>query len=143
MFHSDTTLEKLNALGRNNMGDHLGIEFTEVGSDYLIAKMPVDRRTHQPYGLLHGGASCVLAETMGSIASVCSVDMSKYDVVGVEINANHVRGAKEGFVFGKVQAIHLGRRLHVWEIKISNEHGKLVCISRLTAAILPKRNALD
>ncbi len=141
MFHPDTTLEKLNTFGYQNMGDHLGIVFTEIGEDYLCAKMPVDHRTHQPYGLLHGGASCVLAETLGSIGSVSCVDMSKNDVVGVEINANHLRSVKEGYVFAKAQAIHIGRRLHVWEIKITNEHGKLVCISRLTTAILPKRNA--
>lgn len=143
MIHSDITVEKLNSYSPGNMGEHLGIEFTEVGSDYLCAKMPVDHRTHQPYGLLHGGASCVLAETLGSIGSVCCVDMSKCDVVGVEINANHLRSVKEGYVYAKAQAIHIGRRLHVWEIKITNEQGKLVCISRLTTAILPKRDVFN
>lgn len=132
------TLEKLNAYNHQNMGTHLGIEFTEIGTDYLCAKMPVDHRTKQPFGLLHGGASCVLAETLGSMGSVCCVDTEKYGVVGVEINANHLRSAREGYVYGKAQLLHGGRKLHVWDIRITSEEGKLICISRLTVAVIPK-----
>jgi 1,4-dihydroxy-2-naphthoyl-CoA hydrolase len=139
MFRPEFTLEVLNGYNKNNMGEHLGIVFTEIGSDYICATMPVDHRTHQPYGLLHGGASCVLAETMGSIGSVMCVDMALNNVVGVEINANHVRSAKSGLVHAKAQAVHIGRRLHVWEIKINDDHGKLVCTSRLTVAVLSKK----
>ena len=132
------TVESLNNLGKGNMGEHVGIELTEVGPDYLVAKMPVDKRTTQPFGLLHGGASCVLAETLGSIGSLCCVDEEKYAVVGVEINANHLRSAKEGFVYGKATLLHGGKKLHVWDIRITNDQNKLICISRLTVAILPK-----
>ena len=132
------SLEKINKLGSNNMGNHLGIEFTEIGEDFLSAKMPVDTRTTQPFGLLHGGASCVLAETLGSVGSLCCVDLEKYSVVGVEINANHVRSVKSGFVFGRATLLHGGKKLHVWDIRITSEEGKLVCISRLTVAVLPK-----
>jgi 1,4-dihydroxy-2-naphthoyl-CoA hydrolase len=120
------------------MGDHIGIEFTEVGDNYLKAKMPVDHRTQQPYGLLHGGASATLAETMGSIASALVVDQSQYNCVGLEINANHIRGVKEGYVFGTALPLHIGRTTHVWDIKIYDQWEKLVCVSRLTVAILKK-----
>ena len=138
MIQQTYTIEKLNQLGSGNMGSHLGMEFTEVGIDYLCAKMPVDHRTTQPFGLLHGGASCVLAETLGSVGSLCCVDTEKYSVVGVEINANHLRSAKEGYVYGKATLLHGGKKLHVWDIRITNEQGKLICISRLTVAVLPK-----
>ena len=138
MIQSKYTIEILNKLGSNNMGSHIGIEFTEVGEDYLCAKMPVDNRTTQPFGLLHGGASCVLAETLGSVGSLCCVDQDKYNVVGVEINANHLRSAKEGYVYGKATLLHGGKKLHVWDIRINNEQGKLICISRLTVAVLSK-----
>lgn len=118
-----------------NIADHLGIEVTEVGDDYITARMPVDERTVQPFGLLHGGASCVLAETLGSIAGTFCIDMSKQMVVGVEINANHIRSAKEGHVYGTVKPIHLGLSTQVWGIEIYNEQKKLICISRLTCAI--------
>lgn len=116
----------------------LGIEFTEVGEDYLVAKMPVDERTVQPYGLLHGGASVTLAETLGSVASHLNIDTDTKWAVGLEINANHVRSATSGFVYGKVTPIHLGRKSHVWEIRITNEDNKLVSISRLTVSIIDK-----
>ena len=138
MIPPHITLEYLHQMGRGNMGEHLGIEFTEIGADFICAKMPVDHRTKQPFGLLHGGASCVLAETLGSVGSVCCIDTEKYGAVGVEINANHLRSARDGFVYGKATLLHGGKKLHVWDIRITSEESKLVCISRLTVAILPK-----
>lgn len=120
-----------------HIGQLIGIEFIEVGEDYLIATMPVDERTHQPYGLLHGGASVVLAETLGSVASDFCVDEQKVGV-GLEINANHLRPVKSGIVKGICKPIHIGGKTHVWEIKIYSEHEKLVCISRLTTTIINK-----
>lgn len=117
------------------MVGHVGIEITEVGSDYLCGKMPVDKRTHQPMGLLHGGASVVLAETLGSIAATLAVDTKQYYCVGLEINANHVRSVKEGFVYGKATPLHIGRSTQVWQININNEEGRLVCTSRITMAV--------
>jgi 1,4-dihydroxy-2-naphthoyl-CoA hydrolase len=134
----DLQLQDFSSLGKGTMGEHIGIEFTELGKDYLKARMPVDHRTRQPYGLLHGGASAVLAETLGSIASALVVDHAKYLCVGLEINANHIRSAREGFVTGIVTPLHLGRQTHVWDIKIYTEDDKLVCVSRLTVAILPR-----
>ncbi|MFT3824097.1 MAG: hotdog fold thioesterase [Chitinophagaceae bacterium] len=138
-FQKNIQLEQLAALGKDTMGEHLGIEFAEIGDDYLKARMPVDQRTKQPYGLLHGGASCVLAETIGSIASALVVDQSKFICVGLEINANHIRSAREGFVTGTATPLHLGNSTHVWDIKIHDEQQKLVCVSRLTVAILPMK----
>lgn len=138
MIQPHHTIESLNELGRNTMGEHLGILFTEIGPDFLCGKMPVDHRTKQPFGLLHGGASCVLAETLGSVGSVVCIDTEKYAAVGVEINANHLRSAREGYVYGKATLLHGGRKLHVWDIKITSEDGKLLCVSRLTVAIIPK-----
>ena len=134
----DLKVEDIISLGRNSMGDHIGIEVTELGDDFIKARMPVDHRTKQPYGLLHGGASAVLAETLGSIGSALVVDHSKFYCVGIEINANHIRSAKEGFVTGITTPLHLGRQIHVWEIKIYNEENKLVCVSRLTVAVVPR-----
>jgi 1,4-dihydroxy-2-naphthoyl-CoA hydrolase len=132
------TPDQLNPLSKNTMGEHLGMEITEVGEDYLRGRMPVDHRTRQPYGLLHGGASVALAETLGSVASAFVVDRSKYDCVGLEINANHLRGIREGFVIGTARPVHLGKTTHVWDIRIHDEREKLVCISRLTVAIIKK-----
>jgi 1,4-dihydroxy-2-naphthoyl-CoA hydrolase len=134
----DLKVQDIISLGRNSMGDHIGIEVTELGDDFIKARMPVDHRTKQPYGLLHGGASAVLAETLGSIGSALVVDHSKFYCVGIEINANHIRSAKEGFVTGITTPLHLGRQIHVWEIKIYNEENKLVCVSRLTVAVMPR-----
>lgn len=120
------------------MAQHVGIECTEIGDDYLQMKMPVDHRTHQPYGLLHGGASCVLAETIGSIGSHLVIDSEQFYCVGIEINANHVRGVKGGYVTAKAKPVHLGSTTHVWDIRIKDDADKLVCISRLTVAILKK-----
>ncbi len=125
---------------KNTMIDRLGIEFTEIGEDYLCAKMPVDERTVQVYGILHGGASVTLAETLGSFGSVLCVDSEKYIAVGLEINANHIRSVTEGFVYGRATVIHRGKSTHIWDIKITNEAQQLVCISRHTVAILPKKS---
>lgn len=116
---------------------HLGIEFTEVGDGYLVARMPVDGRTHQPFGILHGGASVVLAESLGSTASWMLLDdPAKQRAVGLEINANHLRSVQDGWVYGRCTPIHTGRTTHVWDVRITDERGKLVCISRLTVAII-------
>lgn len=141
--HSNTsmTIEMLHSLGHNTMGSHLGMEFTEIGENFLKARMPVDERTRQPYGLLHGGASAALAETLGSVASAYVIDREKYICVGLEINANHVRGAKQGYVYGTATPLHLGKTTHVWDIRIVDEREKLVCVSRLTVAILKKEVA--
>lgn len=137
MFAKTASIEQLKSLSKNTIADHLGIEFTEIGVDYVKAKMPVDKRTHQPFGILHGGASVVLAETLGSIASYLSLpDSDERHAVGLEINANHLRPVKDGFVYGVVSPIHLGRTTHIWDIRITNELDKLVCISRLTVAIV-------
>ena len=132
------TLENLNELSRNTMVAHIGIEFLEVGDDYIKARMPVDHRTVQPAGLLHGGASVTLAETLGSVAANLCVDMSQKMCVGLDINANHIRAVTSGFVYGIVRPIHIGGLTQVWEIRITNEQDKLVCISRITMAVLDK-----
>jgi 1,4-dihydroxy-2-naphthoyl-CoA hydrolase len=139
-FDPDITMDNLHGLGKGTMSEHLGMEWVEIGADFLKAKMPVDHRTKQPYGLLHGGASCVLAETLGSVASAMVTDHSKFYCVGLEINANHVRMAKEGYVTGTVTALHLGASTHVWDIRITDEKGKLVCVSRLTVAVIPRKD---
>lgn len=138
-FNKSIQPNDLQPLGKNTIAEQIGIEFTEIGADFLKGRMPVDHRTHQPYGLLHGGASCVLAETLGSVASALVIDQSKFICVGLEINANHVRGVRSGFVTGIASPIHIGASTHVWDIRIVDERDKLVCISRLTVAILPKK----
>lgn len=137
-FDSDITPTKLQELAKGTMGEQLGIEFMELGENFLKARMPVDHRTRQPYGILHGGASATLAETLGSVASAYVIDMNTHYCVGLEINANHIRSVKEGFVYGTAIPLHLGRTTHVWDIRIVDEREKLVCISRLTVAILQK-----
>ena len=139
-FDKELSLEKLKPLGRGTMSEYLGIEWTEVGENFIKAKMPVDHRTKQPYGLLHGGASCVLAETIGSVSSAMVVDRTKFYCVGLEINANHIRSAREGHVTGIASPLHLGNTTHVWDIKIYDEKEKLVCVSRLTVAIIPRKD---
>ena len=136
-FDKDLSLDQLNELGKGTMSEHLGFEWGEIGPDFLTGSLPVDHRTKQPYGLLHGGASCVLAETLGSVASAMVVDQTKFICVGMEINANHVRSARQGKVIGKTTPLHLGNSSHVWDIRIHDEAGKLICVSRLTVAILP------
>lgn len=131
------SFEELNDRPKNHMGALLGIEFTALGDDFIEARMPVDERTHQPAGILHGGASVVLAETLGSIASNMIIDNSKYVGVGLEVNANHLRPVASGFVTGVCKPLHIGAKTHVWEIKMMNDRGKMNCISRLTVAIIP------
>jgi 1,4-dihydroxy-2-naphthoyl-CoA hydrolase len=140
MINTSITLEKLNSMSVGCMVEHLGIEFTEITSEYICARMPVDVRTKQPMGLLHGGASVTLAESVGSIASWLSLENpEKQAAVGVEINANHLKSAREGYVYAKCTALKVGRTMHVWDIKITNEAGDLVCVSRLTTAIIDVR----
>ncbi len=139
MFPKDLSIDSLNDLGKGNLTSHLGIEFTEAGKDYLVAKMPVDHRTIQPFGLLHGGASVALAETLGSVAATLTLDISKQHAVGLEINANHIRSARDGFVYGKTTPIHVGKRTQVWEIRIENEEKQLISICRITMAIIDKK----
>ncbi len=132
-------IEMLQKLSADTMVEHIGIEFTEAGDDYLIAKMPVDHRTVQPMRLLHGGANVTLAETLGSVAStLCLENFGKQAVVGLEINANHLKAVKSGFVFGKVYPVRIGRTIHVWQIDISDENGQLTCVSRLTVAVIDR-----
>lgn len=138
IWFSNFTPEALNDRPANHMGAFLGIQFTRVEEDTLTATMPVDERTHQPAGILHGGASVVLAETLGSIASFMVIDPEKYQAVGLEINANHLRPVKSGLVTGVCKPLHIGAKTHVWEIKIYNDKGKMNCVSRLTVAILNK-----
>ncbi len=128
----------MRSLAANTMNEYIGIELTEVGEDWLKATMPVDHRTKQAYGILHGGASATLAETIGSFASAMVVDQEKYFVVGLEINANHIRSVKEGFVTGIARPIHIGGMTHVWDIRMTDGNGKLTCISRLTVAVLKR-----
>ena len=135
-FRQPVDLEAVNAGGRGTMIEHLGIVITAAGDDWLRGTMPVDARTRQPYGLLHGGASVVLAETLGSMAGGLCVDPTREAVVGLEINANHLRAAREGLVIGTARALHVGRSTQVWEIRIENQAGKPVCISRLTLAVI-------
>ena len=139
MINTDITLDDLNAMNKGTMGENLGIEFTVIEEDKIEAIMPVDQRTIQPYGLLHGGASVSLAETLGSVAAHCSIDSSKYLSVGLEINANHLRSARSGHVTGTAKAVHIGKSTHVWAIEIVDDSGKLICTSRITMAIIEKR----
>ena len=138
LFRHGIGVDELNALSRDTAIVALGIVFTEVGPDFLRATMPVDARTRQPYGLLHGGASVVLAETLGSSAgNLCVGDDAM--VVGIEINANHLGAVREGLVTGTARPLHVGRSTHVWDIRIEDEAGRLACVSRLTLAVVPRR----
>ncbi len=136
IFQPDINLDKLKQDTEVNMLSHLGISIIEIGDDFIKGSMPVDERTKQPFGLLHGGASVVLAESLGSIAANCCVNKSTHYCVGLEINANHIRGVKSGNVYGVAKAIHIGGTTQIWEIKITDENEKLVCISRLTVAVI-------
>lgn len=140
IFKANITVDALNTWGANTMAQQLGIEITAIGDDYLEGRMPVDHRTHQPFGLLHGGASVALAETLGSIAATLCVDGTKYFCVGLEINANHIRGVRDGFVTGKATPIHIGKKTQVWQIRITTLEDDLVCISRITLAVLDKKS---
>jgi 1,4-dihydroxy-2-naphthoyl-CoA hydrolase len=139
LFNSELTLERLNNMSHHTMVGNLGIEFTAIGADWIEAKMPVDARTQQPLGLLHGGASVALAETLGSVAATFCVDLKTQYCVGLDINANHVKSVKTGFVYGITKPLHIGKRTQVWEIRITNEEKELVCISRITMAVIDKR----
>ncbi len=138
IWKTQPDIEKINEVSKNTASESLGIVFTEFGPDFLRATMPVDHRTVQPAGLLHGGASVLLAETLGSVASLfCREDETALPV-GVEINANHLKPSRSGFVTGTVTPISIGRTIHVWEIKIVNEKGQLCCVSRLTVTLVKK-----
>jgi 1,4-dihydroxy-2-naphthoyl-CoA hydrolase len=138
IWHRRPTVADLESMSRATAVEHLGIEFTEVGDDHIAARMPVDRRTIQPYGLLHGGASVLLAETLGSVAAHCCVDDGAALTVGIEINANHVRGVRGGWVHGTARPLHLGRTTQLWEIRVVDDAARLVCISRLTIGVMPR-----
>lgn len=138
IWFKEFTPEMLNSRPKNHIGALLGIEFTTIGEDFIEATMPVDERTHQPAGILHGGASVVLAETLGSIASYMCINPDKYIAVGLEVNANHIRPVSSGFVKGICKPLHIGGKTHIWEIKLYTDKGKMNCVSRLTVAILPK-----
>jgi 1,4-dihydroxy-2-naphthoyl-CoA hydrolase len=141
MFNPKMTVAAINQMGEQTLAANLGIEFTEVGADFMCARMPVDKRTLQPYGLLHGGASIALAETLGSVASTALIDLTTQAAVGLEINGNHlraVRAVREGYVSGTVRPLHIGGRTHVWEIRIEDERGRLINVSRLTMMIIQR-----
>lgn len=140
LWRQPPNLDELNAAQRNTIGELLDIRFESFDDESITASMVVDSRTHQPYGLLHGGASVVLAESLGSTASYLCVDTSKYFCVGLEVNANHLRGLRCGRVTAVAKPVHLGRTTHVWDIRLSGEDGKTSCISRLTMAIVPHGN---
>ena len=132
-------IEQINIFGKNTMMDSLGIKITDFGDDYICGKMPVDERTIQPFGLLHGGASAALAETLGSIAGGMKVDHEGKTVVGIEINCNHLRSARSGWVHGIAKPIKLGKKIQVWNIEIKNDSDDLVAVSRLTLAVIDKK----
>lgn len=136
IWHSTPSLEALNQGAANCMPGYLGLQITELGDDYLVGTLPVDHRTRQPFGILHGGASVVLAETLGSIGANLVVDGKKYYCVGQEINANHLRPVSEGEVTGVAKPVHIGRTSQVWEIRMTDPRGKLNCISRITMAVV-------
>ena len=139
IFFQRAPLEALNASGAQSLVAHLGIQIIEQGEDFLRGTMPVDQRTHQPFGLLHGGASVALAETLGSLAGNLCLDPAVSMAVGLEISANHIRSVTEGVVTGTARPLHVGRNTQVWDIRIDDEAGRLVCVSRLTLAVVPRR----
>ncbi len=139
IWFQDYDLNSINEMGQKSMTGLLDIQVTKLNANGLEGTMPVDERTKQPFGLLHGGASCVLAESLGSIASNLVIDSTKFAAVGQSINANHIKSARQGLVTGVCESVHIGKSSHVWEIKIFNEDGGLVCVSRLTMAIINKR----
>ncbi len=137
-YKKDLTINDIRLVGITGMSAHLGMEWVEIGDNFIKMSMPVTGITKQPYGLLHGGASCALAETVGSVASSLVIDASKYSCVGLEINANHIRSARSGNVVGHCSPLHLGKSTHVWDIRIYDDLNKLCCVSRLTVAIIAK-----
>jgi 1,4-dihydroxy-2-naphthoyl-CoA hydrolase len=138
VWQRTVTIPELNKMHENTMQSFCGIEFLEIGDDYIKARMPVNERTKQPHGLLHGGANVMLAESLGSIASVLCIDLEKHTCVGLEINANHIRAVREGYVYGITRPLHIGRSTQIWEIKIYDEQNRLTCVSRITNAILTR-----
>ena len=137
MFSKNLDFNAIRSFGNNSMDEHLGIEYLEIGEDYITARMPIDHRTQQPFGILHGGASVVLAESLGSVASfLCLTDPTTQRAVGLEINANHIRSVSSGWVYAKATPLHIGRTTHIWDIKITSEEDKLVCVVRFTVAII-------
>lgn len=138
IWFKEISVTQLNDHGKNTMSDFLGIEFTEIGDNYMIATMPVNERTKQPIGILHGGANVVLAETLASTAANAVVDLERFYCVGLEINANHIRSVREGRITATTSPLHLGRSTQVWEIKLVNEAGKITCISRMTASVIAR-----
>jgi len=139
IWQSEISLQSLTARGKNTMIEHLGIEFIEIGDDFLTARMPIDNRTRQPLGIMHGGASCALAETVGSTAANCCVDIEKFYCVGLDINTNHIRSIRDSFVIGTAKPFHLGKSTQVWGIEIVNEQKQLISINRLTMAVLARK----
>ena len=137
LWRTQPNIEQLNALQKNTIGEVLDIRFESFDEESLTASMVVDHRTHQPYGLLHGGASVVLAESVGSVAAYLCIDTSKFYCVGLEVNANHLRGVRSGRVTAVAKAIHIGRTTQVWDIRLTNDDGKSSCVSRLTMAVVP------
>ena len=133
------TLEQIEAFQKNTMTDKLGIKITDYGNNYICGKMPVDHQTKQPYGLLHGGASVAFAETLGSIGAGMQIDYNNQSVVGVEINASHLKSIKKGWVYGRAQPLRVGKTIQVWDINITDKDDNLICVSRLTLAIIKKR----
>lgn len=131
-------IDKINQMAAKTMVETLGIQFVEVGPDFLKATMPVDHRTHQPFGILHGGASVALAETLGSVGALHCVNPETHVCVGLEINANHVRSVRAGLVTGVATPLHVGKTTQLWEIRITDEEDRLVCVSRLTLAVLSR-----
>lgn len=138
IWHERPTVEGLNQLARRDMASRLGMEYTEVGEDFLKARLPADERTQQPYGLLHGGVSCVMAESMGSLASALCVDAETHYCVGVDINASHLRPATGGHVHARTQPLRIGRRNQVWETHIRDDADRLICVARLTTAVIER-----
>ncbi|HAN66256.1 MAG TPA: esterase [Chitinophagaceae bacterium] len=135
-FHKNISLSDLQQTLPSTLAAHLGMEWVEIGPDFLSMRMPVNDHTRQPYGLLHGGASCALAETVGSVASQLVIDPSKNRCVGMEINANHLKAVRDGWVTATAKPLHIGGKSHVWDIRITSDSGRLVCISRLTVAVV-------
>lgn len=139
MFARGASAEALNAQARGTLIEHLGIEVLEVGPDFVRGRMPVDERTRQPFGLLHGGASVVLAESLGSMAANLCIDPEQQLAVGLEVNANHLRAVTSGWVIGTARPLHVGRSTQVWEIRIEDAGGQPTCVSRLTMAVVARR----
>ncbi|MGY2179019.1 MULTISPECIES: hotdog fold thioesterase [Pseudomonas] len=137
LWRTQPNIDQLNAIQKNTIGELLDIRFESFDDDSLTASMVVDHRTHQPYGLLHGGASVVLAESVGSMAAYLCIDPSKFYCVGLEVNANHLRGVRSGRVTAVAKAVHIGRTTQVWDIRLTNDEGKASCVSRLTMAVVP------